>query len=127
MSVAPATLARLTLGFLWVYQGVVPKLVWTNPLEQRIVLESGLFVGSPALTMQAIGVFETILGLWLLSGYRARWAAGVTSAFLLTLSVVVVIIEPALWSGPFGGIIKNLALFTLAWIVIAAPCDKEQP
>lgn len=64
-----------------------------------------------------MGVLEILLGLWLVTGFRERAACLVPPLLLAVLSVLVVVEEPSLLLGPFGGIAKNAALFVLAWIV----------
>lgn len=118
-------IARLSLGFIWIYQGLVPKLLGASPLEHEIVERSGLYLRTPELTMGLIGIFEIALGLWLVSGCRERWASLVTSVFLIVLSILVLFVEPSLLIGPFGGIVKNVALFVLAWIVWRPTPEKK--
>lgn len=109
--------ARWCLGLVWIYQGLVPKLLAQVPLEREIVERTGLHLGSPGLTLELVGIFEILLGIWLLTGFRERTACLVTSLLLAVLTVLVVLEEPSLLVGPFGGIAKNGALFVLAWIV----------
>lgn len=111
------TTARLVLGFIWIYQGLVPKMISSVPLEHEIVAQSEAYLVSPAVTMAWLGGVEILLGLWLVCGYCERLAVAVTTALLFGMTVAVVILEPALLVGPFGGIAKNVALFALAWIV----------
>jgi uncharacterized membrane protein YphA (DoxX/SURF4 family) len=109
--------ARLCLGFIWVYLGLVPKLLTPVPLEHDVVRRTGLYFSSPDLTIRMIGVFEIILGLWLVTGFREKLACAITSGFLIVLMVLAVIEEPMLLAGPFGGMAKNTALLVLAWMV----------
>lgn len=109
--------ARLCLGFIWIYLGLVPKLLTPVPLEQEVVQRTGLYFSSPDLTIRMIGVFEIILGIWLITGFRERLACVVTSGFLIVLMILAVIEEPMLLAGPFGGMAKNAGLLVLAWIV----------
>lgn len=109
--------ARLCLAFIWIYLGLVPKLLVQVPLEQDVVRRTGLYVSSPALTIRLIGIFEIALGVWLITGFRERLACAVTSMLIIVLMVFALIQEPMLLAGPFGGMIKNLGLFVLAWIV----------
>jgi uncharacterized membrane protein YphA (DoxX/SURF4 family) len=129
--------ARISLGFIWLYQGIVPKLFMRVPLEHDIVERTGLYLISPQSTMAAIGIVEILFGLWLLSGYLDRLACIITALFLLVLSILVIIEEPSLLIGPFGGLIKNVGLFVCAWIVwrlslytdnlAHAPSDQTTP
>jgi uncharacterized membrane protein YphA (DoxX/SURF4 family) len=109
--------ARLCLGFIWIYLGLVSKILFPVPFEQEVVRKTGLYLFSPALTIGAIGVFEIFLGIWLISGFRERLACIVTSGFILVLMILAVMVEPMLLAGPFGGMVKNAALFVLAWMV----------
>ena len=109
--------ARLCLGFIWIYLGLVPKLLTPVPFEQDVVQRTGLYWSSPSATIRAIGVFEIGLGLWLITGFRERLACIVTSGFLVALMLLAVKQEPLLLAGPFGGMAKNAAVLLLAWIV----------
>jgi len=111
-------LARFCLGFIWIYLGLVPKLLTQVPLEHDVVRRSGLYLSSPTLTIRMIGVFEIGLGLWLLTGFQEKLACVVTSGFLIVLMILAVIQEPMLLAGPFGGMAKNSALLVLAWMKI---------
>jgi uncharacterized membrane protein YphA (DoxX/SURF4 family) len=117
---------RLALGAVWLYQGSVPKLFWVVPREAEIVERTGLYVVSPRWTLGAVGVLEVCFGLWLLSGYRERPACAVTTLFMLLLSVLVVVEEPSLLLGPFGGLIKNACLVTCAWTVWYLSGERER-
>jgi uncharacterized membrane protein YphA (DoxX/SURF4 family) len=109
--------ARLCLGFIWIYLGLIPKLLTEVPLEHDVVQRTGLFLSSPAFTIRAIGVFEIGLGLWLVTGFQEKLACLVTSAFLIVLMILAVTVDPMLLAGPFGGMVKNSALLVLAWMV----------
>jgi uncharacterized membrane protein YphA (DoxX/SURF4 family) len=109
--------ARICLGFTWIYLGLVPKLFFQVPMEREIVGRIGLYLFSPDATIRALGVFEIGLGIWLLTGFREKLACVVTSAFLVSMVILVVFEEPMLLAGPFGGIAKNVGLLVLAWIV----------
>ena len=117
---------RISLGLVWLYQGLVPKIFTFEPLEQEIVERVGLFLISPQFSTHMIGIIEMLFGLWLISGYRERLACLTTSLFLLVLTILVIFEEPSLLIGPFGGIIKNICLFSCAWIVwYLAPYAKR--
>lgn len=105
--------ARFCLGFIWIYLGLVPKLLVQVPLEQDVVRRTGLYLSSPTLTIRIIGVFEMGLGLWLLTGFQEKLACVITSGFLIVLMILAVIQEPMLLAGPFGGMVKNSAVSSL--------------
>ena len=109
--------ARISLGFVWLYQACVPKIFTTVPLEQEIVERVGFFLVSPPFTIRVIAIVEILFGLWLISGYRERLACVTTTLFMLILAILVIIEEPSLLIGPFGGLIKNVCLIACAWTV----------
>ncbi len=109
--------ARISLGFIWVYQGCVPKLFTIVPFEREIVERTGIYFISPLTTMSVVGIVEVLFGIWLISGFRERLACIITTLFLLVLTLMVIIEEPSLLIGPFGSIIKNICLLACAWIV----------
>jgi len=111
------TIARIGLGLVWVYQGVIPKLFFPMEFELDIIQRSQLYLYSPEVMIFLVGLGESTIGLWLLSGYRERFACLFATAFMLFLQVIVVFIEPSLLIGPFGGIAKNIGLIALAWII----------
>ena len=109
--------ARITLGCIWLYQGSVPKLLSVVPLELDIVERTGFYLISARWTLGLVGIVEVLFGVWLISGYRERLSCAVTTLVIIVLEILVVIEEPSLLIGPFGGLIKNISLFACAWIV----------
>src|ERR1700730_13149927 len=92
--------ARLCLGFIWIYLGLVPKLLVPVPLEHEVVRGTGLYFLSVDLTIRAIGVFEIGLGLWLVSGFREKLACVVTSGFLIVLMILALAEETVVLGRP---------------------------
>ncbi len=119
------TTARLTLGAIWLYQGTVPKWLGQGAFELDIVERSGLWLVSPEWMMAAVGIPETFIAVWLLSGWQPRFAALAATTCMLTLQALVVWVEPSLLIGPFGGLTKNWALIALAWMVWTGESSKH--
>lgn len=111
------TITRIGLGLVWVYQGIIPKLLFPMEFELDIIERSQIYLHSPRVMIFLVGLGETGIGLWLLSGYRERFACFFATAFMLFLQVIVLFIEPSLLIGPFGGIAKNMGLIAMAWII----------
>lgn len=120
-------MARLTLGAIWLYQGIVPKWLAQGAFELDIVNRSGLYLVSPQWTLAAVGVLETLIGIWILAGWKPRLSVLAATACMLTLEILVVFVEPSLLIGPFGGLTKNWALVALAWIVWSSATTPATP
>lgn len=111
------TAARLALGFCWIYEGLIPKILFVAPSEIDLVQHSNVFIGSAKETLFALGIVEIMFGIWLLCGKSERLAASVTTLFMIALSVLVLINEPNHLFDPMGGISKNIALIACALTV----------
>jgi uncharacterized membrane protein YphA (DoxX/SURF4 family) len=110
-------IARTALGLVWVYEGLVPKLLYTTRGEIDLVERSGLYWPTPAATLYSLGVGEILGGIWLLTGRAERVAAGISLGLLLVVGTLCAIYEPGLLHHPYGGMSKNLGLIACALIV----------
>jgi uncharacterized membrane protein YphA (DoxX/SURF4 family) len=120
--------ARAALGLVWIYEGIMPKILFVSASEIELVRNSGLYWPTPEQTLAMLGAAEIAAGVWLLSGYHERLSALITTAAIIILASLVVINEPSAAVNPYGGISKNLgligcaaAVWTLAPIVAARP------
>lgn len=126
-------LARTALGLIWVYEGLVPKLLFTTPQEVDLVARSGAYWPTPMATLAALGVCEILGGLWLLSGRAEKSAATLSFALVAILGPVCAVLEPSILYHPFGGLSKNLSLLACAavvWLLAEKPVprsDKPHP
>lgn len=111
--------SRIALGLVWIYEGVVPKLLWVHdlPVQIAVVERSGLYLNSPVATLIALGVAQTALGLALLIGWRARAMSVLATVWMLVLIVLVGVNKPDMWIDPFGAFAKDLCLAACAFTV----------
>lgn len=122
--------ARLSLGLVWVYEGLVPKILFldSNPEQMDLVLHHGLWWGSPQATLVALGVAQAALGLAILSGWRARATTALATAGMLVLIVLVASGRPEMLTDPFGALAKDLCLTGCAAVVwLLAPVRRSSP
>jgi len=112
-SVNHARLAlRLGLGFIWVYEGLVPKLLvpLTN-FEKDIVAASGLVpngVIEPFLHM--LGILEILLGVLVLSGLWQRTSCVIQGCVVSSFTFVIPFASSAVLTHPFGLLSKNIPI-----------------
>ena len=109
--------ARTALGAVWIYEGLVPKLLFTTQGELDLVARSHLFWPTPRATLVALAVGEILGGLWLITGRAERVAAALSVALLTFVGAACAVLEPSLLYHPFGGLSKNLGLFGCAAVV----------
>jgi hypothetical protein len=116
---AVKTAARVLLGLVWVIEGLVPKLLAVSPGELELVRRSGLFWGSPSLTLGLLGAAEVLVGLWLIAGRAERRSVKLASLAMLFLAGLVAATQPTALTDPLGGLSKNLGLLACAVVVWA--------
>jgi hypothetical protein len=108
---------RLTLALVWMYQGMVPKLLYPNTGELEILRNSGLFVGFEENLLQMLGVGEVLFGmLFLLSNSRRLHWLNVTA--LLTLGLGALGSQPEIFIAPFNPFAVNVALIGLSAVAL---------
>ncbi len=109
--------SRVALGLVWLYEGIVPKLLFLRADEIEIARRSGLVWRSPEFTLQAMGVAMTIVGVWLLVGRAERLAVCVATGWMLGLIPLVAYHNPAMLTEPYGALAKDFCLIASALAV----------
>lgn len=111
------TAARFAIGLVWLYEGLVPKIFFPDALQHDMVARSGLWIGSPEDTLFWLGVLIALGGALILSGWRERLLALLSTVAVLALMGCVIATHPAALHDPFGGLIKDACLFVCAALI----------
>ena len=105
----------ILFAFIWIYHGLVPKIIGKHPEEIRMLANTIPFDATETL-MIFIGIAEVLFGvLWLI--YRRKkhiFALQVAVFPLLTIAALIAAPEAAIH--PFNPVTFNLALFVLSLI-----------
>jgi DoxX-like family len=109
-------LARGVLGLIWVYQGVVPKLLFPEGGELLIIQATGIFPGNEAVAQTFIGLTEAALGLLVIACWRARWPLVTTLVVLGGLLAGAIPTNPGALTSPFNAPTLALTMAALAGI-----------
>ncbi len=121
------TAARLSLGFVWLWEGLVPKVLYPSTLQIEMVRRSGWWFGTPEQTLYWLGLAMIPAGLAILSGIAERLAVLVATVSVLVLMVLVISTNPEALHDPFGGLAKDACLFVCAALVWFWPRSLEHP
>jgi len=120
------TAARVSIGLVWIYEGLVPKIFFPDALQHDMVARSGLWLGSPEATLFWLGMAIAFGGLVIISGWKERLMALLSTLAVLVLMVCVIGTHPAALYDPFGGLIKDTCLFVCAAIIWWWPPSLRQ-
>jgi len=107
---------RLSLAMVWVYQGLVPKLLGPHPVERDLsaaLLPAGLPVDG---TILALGAAEVGFGLFLLAAWHRRWTFPASAILTLALVGGGLVADPGLVAHPLSSIPLGVAMLALAAI-----------
>lgn len=109
--------ARIALGLIWLYEGIVPKLLFLQADQVELVRRSGIWWHSPQGTLQVLGVAQVAVGCWLLIGRAERIAAVIATGWMCALIILVARNNPTLLVDPYGALVKDLSLIASAYTV----------
>jgi DoxX-like family len=113
-------IARVTLGGLWLYQGIVPKLLFTDSGEREILRRAGLPGGLERPMLAAAGLAEVIIGALTLLRWHERWPLWATLLLMPTLLSAVARSQASILTRPFNPVSLNGAMAALAGIGLLA-------
>jgi uncharacterized membrane protein YphA (DoxX/SURF4 family) len=111
------TICRLSLGAVWLYEGLVPKLLFVRPDEVELVRRSRIYFGTPELFLQLLGAAQAMFAIWLLIGLAERLAVAIATLGMWILIVLVALANPSMLTDPYGALIKDLCLTACAYTV----------
>jgi hypothetical protein len=109
---------RGSVAFVWIYQGLVPKLL--GPHVDELAMANILGLG-PTITpwvSRAAGVGEIAFGLVLWVAYRQRWVWQLTLLAMLAAQVFTTLATPQLLVAAFNSTTIDVALAALAAIAL---------
>lgn len=111
--------ARYALAFVFIYHGLVPKILRTDTFEtawasaHHIPMSATLFAVLAGVAKIAIGLFIAIARRWLAPVYIA-------AALLIGLSIDVAIVAPASLTAAFNPVTTNIASLALCAIICSS-------
>ena len=110
-------ICRYGLGFLFVYHGLVPKIIWLSPVEISLVEASGSPFSATWLSPLA-GVLEILLGVSIILFRRILAPVYIAISLLIMLLIFVAFTIPTLLIEAFNPISTNGLGVVLGYLVI---------
>lgn len=121
----PLLLIQSSLGLLWIYQGLIPKLYFQAADEIRIWQLQGLAQPLIVPLVQLSGGAEIIFGVLLCIFKQAKILHQLNILALLSLSLLLLWLDPRYFSQAFNPFVMNLAMITLS--ILALQLRNLQP
>ena len=110
--------SRWALGLVWIWEGLVPKILMPTAMQTRVVENSGLYWPDPARWLIILGIGMIIAGVVICIGWLERQIVlGATLAMTVLIFLVVGNNFYDSVGDMHGGLAKDFCLYACAWVV----------
>ncbi len=109
-------ITRLVTGFVWIYQGLVPKLMFDHQDEVTMLIAAGIEPSHVLSVLRLIGGAEIAFGLLFLMAWGARNLFLANIVFMLCALVVVAANSPQYLIAAFNPVVLNILVSALSLI-----------
>ncbi len=115
---------RAAIAFVWLYQGLVPKLLGPHADELAMDMALGISAESAHFVAKGAGVAEIAIGIAVLLLRRQTWPLWLTLAAMVGLLGYAGLMIPRLLVAAFNPVTINVAMAALA--IVALLMHREQ-
>jgi uncharacterized membrane protein YphA (DoxX/SURF4 family) len=103
--------ARISLAFLFIYHGLVPKILTLSEMEIAMITNHGDFL-PPELSVEQVailgGLWDCLVGIAVLVFWKQRWPILVAMLTLIVLLIDVAIFSPQYLIEAFNPVTTNI-------------------
>ena len=110
-------LSSLALSLVWIYQGLIPKLLFSDTGEIEILKQSGVFTGNEKNVLTFIGWAEILFGLSILFVHKKSIHI-INIIALLLLSAAALFSNSRIFTFPFNPFSLNISMIAISMITI---------
>ena len=114
----PLLIIQFSLALLWIYQGLIPKLCFHAADELRIWQLQGLSSPLIQALINVSGGAEIIFGVLFFLFRQAKILHLLNILALLSLSILIVALNPAYFTQAFNPFVMNTAMITLSIVAL---------
>ena len=107
-------LTQISLALIWLYQGLVPKLLLRHADELTMLIRGGVAPSSAVTVLTLFGLAEIAFGLALLVGWRQRAVLLINIPLMILATVGVAVAAPEFLGAAFNPVTLNLSILILA-------------
>jgi hypothetical protein len=110
-------LSNFSLSMIWIYQGLVPKLLFQSEGELEIIKQSGFFQGYENTILLLLGILEIIFGMIILL-YHNKTIHVANVVALILLGTGAIFSDPLIYTNPFNPFSLSVAMIALSLAAI---------
>lgn len=114
----PLRLIQITLAGLWIYQGLIPKILFQSTAEIAIWQNMGLELPLAKMCVAISGLIEIMFGCTFLIWQRAVFLHQLNIVGLSGLLLLIMLTDPMQLSTAFNPVVMNTAMITLSMLAI---------
>jgi len=114
-SIVHAT-ARVAVAFVWIYQGLVPKVLFQHPTEIAMICQAGVPLHVARRLCAGLGWVEISVGICLIFCWKSNWPLILTLVAMPLALIAVAATSSAVLASAFNPVTLNVAVFALATI-----------
>lgn len=112
------------LALIWIYQGLVPKLMFPHTGELEIMAAVPLLQANAALWVQIAGILEILFGLLFLWPRLSRPLHILNILSLLLMGIAALVSQPLALIAPFNPVSLSLAMAALSLASLLTPTQS---
>ena len=110
------SVARWTVAFVFLYHGLVPKLLLVHPSEVDLVSATPTMGLDPVLLVRLAGVAEVALALMIVVFWQRAWPLYLAALALAFLMAATLVFVPAISVAAFNPVSLTVTTLALTWV-----------
>ncbi len=110
-------ICTVAIGLVWIYMGIVPKLIFAQTGEMEMMRGSGMFSGFERPALLLIGIGETLFGL-VIFVVRRRIVHILSIIGLICLAIGALAGKPEVYTQPFNPFAITVPMVALSLVAI---------
>lgn len=122
----PQRLIQMTLAFLWIYQGLFPKLVFPSTFDIQVWQFLGFNADLATVFVRLSGGAEILFGCAFLILQRSRYIHYLNITGLIGLLLLSAILAPSQLIGAFNPVIMNIAMSVLSVVALQISAFRQK-
>lgn len=114
----PLRLIQITLAVLWIYQGLIPKLLFQSAAEIAIWQSIGFELDLAKICVALSGMIEIMFGCTFLIWQRGVFIHQLNILGLSGLLLLIMVTNPLQLTTAFNPVVMNIAMITLSILAL---------